>query len=50
MFENFEYTGLNHLELYCTLTIEAWLTLIAGIWNYEMHALVYILIVLNLRD
>ena len=27
MFVIFQYRGLNHLELHCTLTIEAWLNL-----------------------
>ena len=27
MFVTFQYRGLHHLELYCTLTIETWLKL-----------------------
>ena len=42
MFATFQYVEFNHLELLCTLSIEAWLKLnihfIADIWNYEIHA------------
>ena len=45
----FKYRWLNHLDLYCTLTIES--ILIADIWNYEMHAkLAQFLLHLNVRD
>ena len=52
-FVTFQYIGFNHLELYCILTIVAWLNLtsilIADIWNYEPHVYLFIFFVLNVR-
>ena len=57
MFVNFQYRGLNHLELYCTLTIKAWLKLnmhfdcrYQELSNACTFRLVYASIVLNVRD
>ena len=54
MFMAFQYRGLNHLGLYCTSTVEAWLKLyihfdiIIELINACIFSLVFI--VLNLRD
>ena len=55
MFVTFQYRGLNHLELYCTLTIKAWLK---SDINFDcrylelLNACIFslVVIVLNVRD
>ena len=55
MFVTFQYRGLHHLDMYCTLIIEAWLKLnirfdcrYLELWNAFIICLVFI--VLNVRD
>ena len=55
MFANFKFRGLNHLELYCTLTNEARIKIsmhfdsnYMELWNACIFRLAYIL--LNVRD
>ena len=55
MFDNLQYRGLNHLQLYCIFGIEVWLELnmhfncrYLGLLNACIFRLVYI--VLNVRD
>ena len=55
MFVTFQYRWLHHLDMYCTLIIEAWLNLniqfdcrYLELWNACIIGLVFI--VLNVRD
>ena len=57
MFVTFQYRGITHVDMYCTLTIETWLKLnmhfnfsIADIWKHNMHAhLIWLILYLMLE-
>ena len=52
MFVTFRFRGLNNFELYCILTIEAWLKLNINFycWYLELCIFSLVFIVLNVRD